>query len=282
MSGNAKMSPRALASLALAAALAAAGVVTGTAPPAAGGRASAAIARTWFAGSGTIYYLKANALATATHFFNTATGYGLGSNTAASPVPYGWATTPVLAYGSYAAFANDVSTGAITYPYKWVSYDPEKTAATPLAEQQDPIRYMRLFGQLAHAHAMRAVMVPALSLAYVAGSAYPRQLNESASHWYTRVNIAGRTAATTDVLILQNESNQYNVSLYRSFYNTTRTQARAANPAIAVNTEVSTANGTVSQMVAAARSVTPAGYYVSAPDPAGGLAFFRAMQAAGY
>ncbi len=82
--------------------------------------------------------------ATAAHFFNTSTAYGAGASPVKTPVQAGYATTPVPDYTSYAQFSSDVSSGAITYPYKWVMYDPEDWAQTPVNEQQDPVKYMEL------------------------------------------------------------------------------------------------------------------------------------------
>ncbi len=66
-------------------------------------------------------------------------------------------------------------------------------------------------------------------------------------------------------------------------YNTTAGQARAANPAVKVFSEVSTVNGTAAQMVAAARSISPDGFYVAAAgDIPTTLQFFQLMKAAGY
>ena len=46
------------------------------------------------------------------------------------------------------------------FPYKWVMYDPENWAATPVNEQQDPVKYMTLFGQLAHANGLKVIPGP--------------------------------------------------------------------------------------------------------------------------
>ena len=65
--------------------------------------------------------------------------------------------------------------------------------------------------------------------------------------------------------ILQDESNTANLSQYASLYATSASQARAANSAVKVYSEVSTANGTPDQMTAAAESISPDGFYVAAP-----------------
>ncbi len=76
----------------------------------------------------------------------------------------------MLDYTSYAQFSSDIASGAITYPYKWVMYDPEEWSQTPASEQQDPVRYMELFGTLAHAHGLKAIEAPAMDLCSVASA----------------------------------------------------------------------------------------------------------------
>ena len=102
---------------------------------------------------------------TTSYFFNTPTAYGAGASLVKTPVQARYATTPVLAYTSYARFSSDIRSGAIRYPYKWVMYDPENWSATPVSERQAPVKYMTLFGQLAHAHGLKIIQAPALDLA---------------------------------------------------------------------------------------------------------------------
>jgi len=246
-----------------------------------GGVANAATKPAWFMTAGNIQSLSQTDSATAAHFFNTSTAYGTGASLVKTPVQAGYATTPVLGYTSYAQFSSDIASGAITYPYKWVMYDPEDWSQTPVGEQQDPVKYMELFGQLAHAHGLKVVEAPAMDLCSVSGTAYPRLSGETCAQWYTRVNIAG-AATDADLYVLQDESNTTNLSVYDSLYASSASQARAANSAVKVYSEVSTANGTAAQMTAAAQSISPDGFYVAAPGAtAQADQFFLNMKAAG-
>ena len=174
------------------AALAAAGLTAiAFAGFAAAGPASAATTTGWEMTAGNVQSLSQQDSATAAHFFNTPASYGAGASLVKTPVQAGYATTPVLGYTSYAQFASDIKNGSISYPYKWVMYDAEKWSATPVGEQQNPIKYMRLFGQLAHAHGFKVIMAPALDLGAVSGSVLPRQPGESLNAWWVRVNISG-------------------------------------------------------------------------------------------
>ena len=249
----------------------------------AGGAANAATKPAWFMTAGNIQALSQLDSPTTAHFFNTSSAYGAGASLIKTPVQAGYATTPVLNYTSYAKFSADLASGAIKYPYKWVMYDPEDWSQTPVGEQQNPVKYMKLFGQLAHAHGLKAIEAPAMDLCAVSGTAYPRRSGETCAQWYTRVNIAGAAATDADLYVLQDESNTTNLAVYDSLYASSAAQARTAHAGIAVYSEVSTANGTAAQMTAAAKSVSPDGMYVAAPGAtATADQFFTSMKAAGY
>ena len=237
----------------------------------------------WIMTAGNVQSMSAVDAGTAAHFFNTPVSYGAGASLVKTPVQARYATTPVLAYTSYARFSSDVRSGAIRYHYKWVMYDPENWTATPVIERRNPVRYMTLFGQLAHAHGLKVIQAPALDLATVTGPVLARRPGESADQWFVRVNIAGKAAAAGDIFQLQDESNTTARGRYAWMFNTTESQARAANPNVLVFSEVSTVNGTAAQMAAAARSIAPDGFYVAAAGKvAQALRFFRLMKAAGY
>jgi hypothetical protein len=269
-----------LAGLAAAAAITAGAVlgpVLGTAA------ASAATTPSWLMGAGTLAGITAADPVTAAQVLNAPTTYGTGSSLTGDPIQPGLAATPVLTYTSYAQFAADLSGGRITFPYQWVIYDPEKWTQTPLNEQQDPARYMTLFGQLAHAHGLKVIQAPAMGLGYVAGAVTPRLQGETIVHWYLRANIAATAAAAGDIVDVQAESQTTNLAAYDTLVTGAQAQAQTANPAAQVFAEVSTYNGTVAQMTAAAESVHPDGYYVAAPgNITAAVQFIENMKAAGY
>ena len=245
--------------------------------------ASAATTPSWLMGAGTLAGIHAADPATTSAVLNAPTTYGAGSSLSGNPIQPGLAATPVLSYSSYAQFSSDIQASRISFPYQWVMYDPEEWAQTPLNEQQNPARYMTLFGRLAHAHGLKVIMAPAMDLGYVPGSVNPRLPGETIVHWYIRANIGGAAAAAGDIVNVQTESQTTNLQQYDALFNTATAQAHAANPAVQVFAEVSTVNGTVAQMTAAAESVSPDGYYLAAPGATAQAAQFVAnMQAAGY
>jgi hypothetical protein len=264
------------------AALAAAGA-TGLALALVVGPAGAANKPAWIMTGGNVQSMSLQDASTTSYFFNTPTAYGAGASLVKTPVQAKYATTPVLSYTSYAQFSSHIQSGAITYPYKWVMYDPENWSQTPVNEQQDPAKYMTLFGQLAHANGLKVIQAPSLDLAWVPGSVLPLHQGESGNQWYVRVNIAGKAAAAGDIYQLQDESNTTAGGQYAWMFNTTQAQAQAANSNILAYSEVSTLNGTAAQMATAAQSISPDGFYVAAagniPQT---LQFFQLMKTAGY
>jgi hypothetical protein len=248
------------------------------------GNAHAASHPAWVMTAGNIQQMSQQNAPVTAHFFNVPASYGVGASLVKTPVQAGYATTPVLSYTSYAQFSSDIQNNNISYPYQWVMYDPEDWGQTPVAEQQDPIKYMKLFVQLAHANGLKVILAPALDLGSVSGSLLPRNSGETINQWYVRVNIAGAAAAAgANIFVLQNESNTTNLAQYDSMFNSVAAQVQAAHPATSVYSEVSTANGTASQMVAAVESIGPDGFYVATPGAvAEGVQFFQQLQAAGY
>jgi hypothetical protein len=268
-----------LAGLTAAAALTAAALLGIALGPSA---ASAAATPSWLMGAGTLAGIHAADPALTAQVLNAPTTYGAGSSLSGNPVQPGLAATPVLGYTSYAQFAADIASSRITFPYTWVMYDPEKWAQTPVSEQQNPDRYMALFGQLAHAHGLKVIMAPAMDLGYVPGSVTPRLPREGITTWYLRANIAGAAAAAGDIVNVQTESLTTNLPAYDALFNGAAAQAHATSPAVQVSAEVSTVNGTAAQMTTAAESVSPDGYYLAAPGAiAQAVQFLNNMQAAG-
>jgi hypothetical protein len=243
--------------------------------------ASAATTPGWLMGAGTLAGINAAAPA-ASQVLNAPTTYGAGSSLSGNPIQPGFAATPVLTYTSYAQFASDIQNSRITFPYKWVMYDPEEWAQTPVNEQQNPARYMTLFGQLAHAHGLKVIMAPAMDLGYVPGSVNPWHFGETIVQWYLNSGLAAAEATAGDIVNVQAESQTTNVPAFDSLFNGAAAQARAANPAVQVFAEVSTVNGTVPQMTTAAQSISPDGYYLAAPGATAQAAqFVENMTAAG-
>lgn len=251
-----------------------------------GAAAAAASTRDWIATGWNIHLANQLDPATTGHFFNTPSSFGTGPNASGNPVTDGFAANGVLVYDSYAQFAADLQSGAISPSYKWVLYNPEEWSQTPTAEQLSPAKYLTRFGQLAHSRGYKVIEAPGRDLGNVArsGSACPELSGETLDHWYIRCGIAGAAAAASDVYVLEDQVNTTNLAAYDALFASARRQALAANPRAVVDSELSTNYGTASQMAAAAKSVNADGFYVSITSPAIGQAdqFFRLMRSAGY
>jgi hypothetical protein len=247
--------------------------------------ASTAPARNWIGTGWNVHLAYQADPATTKHFFSAATSFGTGPSSAASPVTDGFSASAAMYYSSYAQFQSDLSSGAITYPYKWVMYDPEGWAGTPAAEQHSPVKYLGLFARLAHAKGYKVIATPARDLGNVATTCPLRtKTGESLDQWYIRCKIAA-AAAAADVYVVQDQVNTTSITRYQSLFNQARAQAIAVNPAVQVDAEVSTNYGTATQMAAAAQSVPSAsGFYLSTTTA--GITqttqFLQKMQTAGY
>lgn len=246
--------------------------------------ASAATTSNWVMTGWNIHQLNQLNPAIASHFFNTPTSYATGPAAATSPVSDAFTTSSVLIYNSYAQFAADITSHAITPAYTWVMYDPEYWPATPLPEQQNPAAYMQQFGQLAHANGLKVIEAPGRDLGLVPGAACPETPGENLDHWFLRCNIPGAAAAAGDMVVIQDQVNTTNPAEFDYLYTNSRAEAQAANPQIITDPEVSTAYGTASQMATAAKSAHADGIYINATTPTmhKTKSFLYLMQAAGY
>jgi hypothetical protein len=280
MSANSakKLLARLAAVLAATAAAGAAAATFGTAA------ASAAPTTNWVLTGWNIHQLNQLNHNITSHFFNTPGSYATGPSTTTSPVADGYATSAVLVYNSYAQFAADLASHAITPSYHWVMYDPEYWALTPLTEQQNPAAYLQQFGQLAHANGLHVIEAPGRDLAMVPGTTCPQAPGDTLDRWFLRCNIPAAAAAGADIVVIQDQANTTNVAEFDSLYATSRAQAQAANPQVRTDAEVSTSYGTAGQMATAAKSASPDGIYINATTPtlAKTKSFLYAMQKAGY
>jgi hypothetical protein len=212
-------------------------------------------------GIGALYQSNA---ALANKFFGASPSWARGTNYATNPVPNGLGADPSLAVFSYAKFVTDVTNGAITFPYRWVDYDPESWAQTPQNEQNDPWTFIPLFCDFAHAHGFKVMVSPARDLGNVTTSVNPKLPGEDLSSWYLRTNIAAACAAKADAYVIQDQTLTTDVPSYVSFTNSAHAQAQAAGPQCKVMAHLSTSYGTPAQMNAAIKAVTTDGCYVQA------------------
>lgn len=265
----------------------------------------------WMTGSGNISYLIGTAPTTANWFFNTKNSYCTGISLTASPTPGTYATTPMLNLSSYTAPASGTASGVpglaalltngststlpyIQYSYKWITYDNEQQASTPVVEQDDPPLYMQEFVSACHSNVPRysVCLAPGYDLYGPAKTMYPLNPGELEWQWFVRVIVA-MGGVGCDLFLLQNESQQ-NTAIFEELWVATAATLATLSPSTVVFADVSSQNatGSTNQLLGANMAVNaqtltspwPGGFYVAMPgtQQSAGLYFFEDMQAAGY
>jgi hypothetical protein len=174
-----------------------------------------------------------------------------------------------MAWASQAAFADDLAAGRVPRSVRVVLYDPEGWDATPLTERRDPATAMRAFGELARSNGFVAIITPHPSLVAVPGGACVIGEGESTETAYLRCGIQADAARYADVVEVQGQYLETDVTAYRSFVVAATQQARRANPSVSVLSGIST-NFTDDPEVlyTAWRSVVDVvdGHYLNVPD----------------
>jgi len=116
-----------------------------------------------------------------------------------------------------------------------VLYDNEAWSLTPAAEQRDPAKYEELAAKLAHAHHLLLISTPAVDLTDVLA---PTQSDHFAA--YLRLGLAASAAKYADVIDIQAQGSETNLSRFSSFVKEAAAQARGANPHVIVLAGIST------------------------------------------
>ena len=116
-----------------------------------------------------------------------------------------------------------------------VLYDNEDWSATPAQEQRDPAKYEELAAKLAHAHHLLLISTPATDLTDVLA---PTQSDHFAA--YLRLGLAASAARYADVIDIQAQGSETNLSRFTPFVKAAAAQARGANPHVIVLAGIST------------------------------------------
>lgn len=204
---------------------------------------------------------------------------------AAGALPSG--AIPAQTFFSYTDFQSAIQNGTVIPGVRAVLDDPEGWAATPVAEQQDPLPAMQLFGQAAQANGYTGILAPGRDLMQVPGGVCTkRQPSDTLSQAYIYCGIPA-AAAYAPVFVIQSAAVETNQAQLTQLVQAAAAQALAANPNVVVLATISsTAGGSPvdpSVLTQAARSILP---YVhglllnstQATDPAM-LSFLHALAA---
>ncbi|NUP53591.1 MAG: hypothetical protein HOW97_40660 [Catenulispora sp.] len=216
----------------------------------------------WIVGGSTLDQLRAadSTGSLTKQFFDTPSAY-VTNNVS---VPRDWTSTPTASFTSYATMQRVVAGGNLDPHAKAVLYDDERWSLTPAGEQADPVRYAELAAQLAHRHHLLFVATPGVDLARVS----PGQDRYGA---FLASGIIGSIARVADVIDIQAQSAETDLSVYQGFVDAAVAQARQSNPAVVVLAGISTSSAGrpvgVGVLVAAVRSVRPGvdGFWLNDP-----------------
>jgi hypothetical protein len=198
--------------------------------------------------------------------FDNANTYVIGT------MPTGWHSISTRSFASYAALQAAFVAGSIPSSVQAIVYDNEVWRFTPAKEQRNFALYVQKAASLVHSHHMQLIATPATDLASVLdpggqGSIYSRFLS---------LNIIKAAAQFADIVEIQAQGSEANLSTYTSFVQAAAAQAKAANPHAVVLAGLSTnPNGqkiTGQQLYAAfqATSSSVSGYWLNIPGNQGG------------
>ena len=154
-------------------------------------------------------------------------------------IPAGWTSTPTVSYTSYAALQSALDGGTLDPRIKAVLYDNEHWVQTPADEQQNPAHYDQLAAQLAHQHHLRFIATPAVDLVTALSPAAPSGGGRRYQAFLS-LGLTGQIASVADVIDIQAQGAEADVSQFASFVDAAADQARKANPAIKVVAGIST------------------------------------------
>jgi len=146
---------------------------------------------------------------------------------------------PAQDFSAYADLQSALQSGGMVPGVKAALYDPENWAATPSAEQQNPVHYMQLFGQAARSHGYTGILAPARDLAQVSGAACSQATGETLTQAYLRCSIAS-AAAYAPVFVIQAAPVETDLPQFTQLVQQASAQARAANRTVVVLVTLST------------------------------------------
>ena len=229
----------------------------------------------WMATPTTVERLRALDPPIAALYFDRRGSYVLGGGLDEATATDVWA--------SEQQFERDLAAGAIDPSVRFVMYDPEWWAATPLDEQRHPVAAMEAFAAAARSAGYGVIITPHPSLIEVPKADCTRSATETMEAAFLRCGIEAAAARLSDVVEVQGQLLEADPATYRSFVEAETAQARLANPNVVVLAGLSTrfASGPET-LLNAWDSVTDIvdGHYMAVPEgirPDIAVAFLRML-----
>lgn len=183
----------------------------------------------WIIGAYTFSRLKASGASPT--LINTAF-----SNNDTFVVGDGHIGVPTVTYQSYQKIDEALADGTLPGNYKAVMYDNENWSFTPAVEQQHPDEYEHLVGDLLHRHGLLYITAPAADIVRASGT----PIDNNTQDTYLSRNVAGGAAQYADVIDIQAQYLEPDLSKFTHFVTTAAAQARKANPKIKVYVGIAT------------------------------------------
>ena len=191
---------------------------------------------------------------------------------------------PVQYFFSSAALQAAVGHHQVIPGVKVVADDLENFAITPASERKNPIPALRGFGDDAHAHGYRSILMPGRDLMRVPGAVCSQRPGTTISQSYLRCDLP-TAAAYASIYVIQAAAVETNLSALRQLVQDGAAEAHRANPHALVFATLSVSpNGLFvpsSAVVAAAQEIRQyvQGFFINdlRPSDSRMLAFLQAL-----
>ncbi|MDQ2866648.1 MAG: hypothetical protein M3R51_10525 [Candidatus Eremiobacteraeota bacterium] len=202
-------------------------------------------------------------------FFENAHPFVLERKTSQLELPSSWGALPIRSYTSYRAIEKAFARGTIGPDVRGILYDNEVWKFTPQDEQSQVIDYTRKAAELVHAHGLTFLTAPAVNLVRVLSPASTDKRYDT----FLQLKLAGDSARYADVLVIQAQGSESDVTKFRSFVKAASVQAKSANGKVLVLAGISTnpsgQNVSADVVLSAIRATRAAvdGYWFNVPAP---------------
>jgi hypothetical protein len=154
-------------------------------------------------------------------------------------IPPSWNAIPVAPFQAFDALAAALEQQALAPEIKGVLYDYEKWAFTPIAEQKNPIGYVKRAAGLVRAQGLRFLTSPSANLVKVMAPD-TGQTDAEMFEAYLRLGLAADGARYADAYVAQGQRALQDTDVFARFIGQAAAQARRANPDVEVIAGIST------------------------------------------
>jgi hypothetical protein len=154
-------------------------------------------------------------------------------------IPPSWNAIPVAPFQAFDALAAALGQQTLAPEIQGILYDYEKWAFTPMAEQKNPIGYVKRAADLVRAQGLRFLTSPSANLVKVMA---PDTGTTDAEMFeaYLRLGLAADGARYADAYVAQGQRALQDTDVFANFIRQAAAQARRANPNVEVIAGIST------------------------------------------